>query len=215
MYKEARSHTHAVETEGNALDGMAPFYDKFVQLITLGKDHKSRLETVAMAQLKSGEHVLEVGCGTGSLSIVAAQQVGSAGAVYGIDPAPKMIEIAERKAVKKGLQVNFRVGVIEDLPYADNSFDVVLSSLMMHHLPDHLKSIGLQEIHRVLKPGGRLAIVELDSSRFSLINFIHGQITSENRFALELKQLLETYGFDGVEIQEMRYGSLSFMMGTK
>jgi len=215
MHKETHSHDARTETEGNALDRMAPFYDKLVQILTLGKDQKARVETISLAQIKPGENVLEVGCGTGSLAIAAAKQVGANGAVFGIDPAPKMIEIAQRKTAKTNFQVEYRVGVIEDLPYPDNSIDVVLSSLMMHHLPDHLKSIGLREVNRVLKRGGRLAIVELDSSRFSLINFGHGRITSENRFALELKQLMLTNGFSDVEIKDMRYGSLTFLMGTK
>ncbi|MCP4425881.1 MAG: methyltransferase domain-containing protein, partial [Chloroflexi bacterium] len=157
MQTKPHSHTHAVETEGDALNNMAPFYDKIVNLISLGKEKKIRKETIALAQVQPGEHVLDVGCGTGSLALAAAQRVGNAGKVAGIDPAPKMIEIAQRKAAKKGLQADFRVGVIEKLPYPDNSFDVVLSSLMMHHLPDHLKSDGIAETYRVLKPGGRLA----------------------------------------------------------
>ncbi|MBC8507420.1 MAG: methyltransferase domain-containing protein [Anaerolineales bacterium] len=215
MHKKAHTHAAKPKTEGNTLDGMAPFYDKFVQMLTLGKDKKTRLETISLAKIKPGEQVLEVGCGTGSLAIAAAQKVETKGAVFGIDPAPKMIEIAQRKTTKANLLVEYRVGVIEDLPYPDNSMDIVLSSLMMHHLPDHLKTIGLIEVNRVLKPGGRLAIVELDSSRFSLINFVHGRITSENRFALELKQLMLSNGFCEVEIKDMRYGSLTFLMGTK
>lgn len=215
MHKTAQSHSPAVETEGHALDGMAPFYDKFVQMITFGKEKKARLETVELARIKLGEQVLEVGCGTGSLAIAAAQCTGTTGNVFGIDPAPKMIEIAQRKADQKGLDIDLRVGAIEKLPYSDNTFDIVLSSLMMHHLPDHLKSIGMTEVNRVLKPGGRLAIVELDSSRFSLINFIHGQTSSENRLALELKQLMLINGFGEIEIKNMRYGSLTFLMGNK
>jgi ubiquinone/menaquinone biosynthesis C-methylase UbiE len=215
MHNHTNKQTHSAETEGNTLDGMAPFYDKFVQLLTLGKEKKARLETVELAHVRSGERVLEVGCGTGSLALAAAQRVGAAGEVCGIDPAPKMIELAQRKAAKKELKVDFRIGVIESLPYADHSFDIVLSSLMMHHLPDDLKSVGMAEIYRVLKPGGRLVIVELDSSRFSLINFIHGQRTSENRLALQLKHLMQAYKFGQVEIKNMRYGSLTFLMGTK
>jgi ubiquinone/menaquinone biosynthesis C-methylase UbiE len=215
MQNPTHNQAHSAETQGNTLDGMAPFYDKFVQVLTLGKEKKARLETVELAHIRSGERVLEVGCGTGSLALAAAQRVGAAGDVYGIDPAPKMIELAQRKAIKKGTKVDFRIAAIEALPYDDHSFDIVLSSLMMHHLPDHLKSVGIAEIYRVLKPGGRLAIVELDSTRFSLINFVHGQRTSENRLALELKHLMQAYKLGQVEIKNMRYGSLTFLMGTK
>ena len=72
-----------------------------------------------------------------------------------------MIETARRKAARAQVEVDFRVGVIEQLPYPDGSFDVVLSSLMMHHLPADLKPIGLAEIRRVLRPTGRLIIVDM------------------------------------------------------
>jgi len=215
MHKDAQSPMPVVETEGAVINSWASLYDKFVQFLTLGKEKKARNETVELAQIKPGEQVLEVGCGTGSLSIAAAKGVGETGKVSGIDPAPKMIEIAQHKAGQKGLDIDFRIGVIEQLPYPDASFEIVLSSLMMHHLPDHLKSVGMAEIFRVLKPGGRLAIVELGSSRFSLINFIHGQQTSENRLVLELKHLMQAYNFLEVENKEMRYGALTFIMGYK
>ena len=74
--------------------------------------------------------------------------------------AAQMIEVARHKAVRKRAEVDFRVGVVEQLPYPDNSFDMVLSSLMMHHLPADLKPKALAEIRRVLKPNGRLVIVD-------------------------------------------------------
>jgi len=87
--------------------------------------------------------------------------------VAGIDPSPEMIATARKKAQRKGLQIDFQSGVIEDLPYPDASFDAVTSSLMMHHLPDHLQVQGLAEIYRVLKPGGRLLIADIDSANSS------------------------------------------------
>jgi len=72
----------------------------------------------------------------------------------------QMIARAHRKAARRGLAIDFQVGVIEQLAFPDQSFDVVLSSCMMHQLPDDLKRQGLAEIARVLKPGGRLLVVD-------------------------------------------------------
>jgi len=90
---------------------------------------------------------------------------GPAGETCGIDPAPEMVELARRKAAQAGVTVRFEVGVIEALPYPPDHFDVVLSSLMLHHLPDELKRRGLAEIHRVLKPAGRLLAVDFGAFR--------------------------------------------------
>jgi len=215
MHSKRHAHAPIAETEGGTMDNWAPFYDRFVNLLTLGKDKKARIETVTLARIEPGERVLEVGSGTGSLAIAAAQRVGADGIVAGIDPAPRMIAVARDKAARKDVQPEFRVGVIEKLPYPDNNFDVVLSSLMMHHLPDHLKFSGMQEAWRVLKPGGRLAIVDLDSTRFSLVNLIHRNRAKENLLALHLERMMVEIGFGDIDVTSMRYGSLTFMMGTK
>jgi ubiquinone/menaquinone biosynthesis C-methylase UbiE len=135
-------------------------YDLLVPLVTLGREQALRRMTVDLAQLHPGESVLDVGCGTGTLTLVAKRRVGDAGRVAGIDPAPQMIARARQKAARRGLAIELHVDVIERLPFPDRSFDVVLSSLMMHHLPDELKRQGLTEIARVLKSGGRLLVVD-------------------------------------------------------
>lgn len=121
---------------------------------------------VDLAQFHAGETVLDVGCGTGTLALKAYARVGAtpegstAGRVSGIDPGPKQIARARSKAKRAGFPIDFQVGVIEQLVFPDQSFDVVLSTFMMHVLPDDLKRQGLSEIARVLKPGGRLLVVD-------------------------------------------------------
>jgi ubiquinone/menaquinone biosynthesis C-methylase UbiE len=129
-------------------------------LATGGKWQALRQMTADLAQLQAGETVLDVGCGTGTLALIAKQRVGATGGVSGIDPSVQMIARARRKAAQHGLAIDFQVGVIEQLAFPDQSFDVVLSTFMMHQLPDDLKPRGLAEIARVLKPGGRLLIVD-------------------------------------------------------
>lgn len=158
---EPHSHAETVpQTTGMVLN-WGRRYDWVVQIMALGQAGRLRRNTVDFAQIVPGEHILDVGCGTGDLTLRAAERAGSTGQVHGIDPGPEMIATAQRKAAHARVNVDFRVGVIEHLPYPDDAFDVVLSSLMMHHLPADLKPIGLAEIRRVLRPGGRLVIADL------------------------------------------------------
>ncbi|GHO64616.1 hypothetical protein KSC_035080 [Ktedonobacter sp. SOSP1-52] len=115
---------------------------------------------VDLAQFHAGEAVLDVGCGTGTLALEAYACIRPTGHVAGIDPGPKQIARARSKAKRAGLPIDFQIGVIEQLVFPDQSFDVVLSTFMMHVLPDDLKRQGLSEIARVLKPGGRLLVVD-------------------------------------------------------
>jgi ubiquinone/menaquinone biosynthesis C-methylase UbiE len=94
-----------------------------------------RQKALDRAHLSSGQSLLDVGCGTGSLAIEAAAQVGSTGWVAAIDPAPRQIARAQAKARRSGLDIEFRSAVIEHLPFPDGSFDAITSTLMMHHLP--------------------------------------------------------------------------------
>jgi ubiquinone/menaquinone biosynthesis C-methylase UbiE len=158
---ELHAHAEAAPQTTGIVLNWGRRYDWVVQIMALGQAGRLRRKTVDFAQIAAGERILDVGCGTGDLTLRAAERAGSTGQVCGIDPGPEMIETARRKAVRSHVNVDFRVGVIEHLPYPDDSFDVVLSSLMMHHLPADLKPIGLAEIRRVLKPTGRLIIVDM------------------------------------------------------
>lgn len=152
---EPPPHTH-----GKPMNWSAPLYDRGCSMVGLG--HIFRHKTLQYAGIKPGERVLDVGFGTGVLTRLAAEAVGPAGQATGIDPAPKMISVARENASIEKSRAELRVAVIEDLPFEDNSFDCVLSSLMIHHLPPDLKLKGLKEVYRVLKPGGRLLAVDID-----------------------------------------------------
>ncbi len=136
-------------------------YDLLIGLATVGRERTFRRRIADLAQLRPAEAVLDVGCGTGTLAIVARERVGTSGRVAGIDPSVQMIARARRKAERAGLSNDFQVGVIEQLTFPDQSFEIVLSTFMMHHLPDDLKRRGLFEIVRVLKPEGRLLVLDL------------------------------------------------------
>jgi ubiquinone/menaquinone biosynthesis C-methylase UbiE len=140
-------------------------YDLLVWLLTLGRERNFRERLLEPARLKAGESVLDVGCGTGTLAIAAKRRVGSSGSVYGIDASPAMIARATRKAKKAGADVTFENGLAESLPFPDGRFDVVLSTVMLHHLPRKTREQGVREMGRVLKPGGRLLAVDFAGAR--------------------------------------------------
>ena len=93
--------------------------------------------------------------------MAASRRAGTAGQVSGRDAAPAMIAVARRKAARAGHAIDDRVAVVEALPWPDATFDVVVSRVMVHRLPDDLKGPGLAEARRVPKPGGRLVVVDL------------------------------------------------------
>jgi len=166
------------------------FFDTF---LVRGKVRELRQKVLDRAQLSSGQSVLDVGCGTGSLAIEAATRVSPTGRVTGIDPAPRQIARAQAKARRSGLAVEFRSAVIEQLPFTDGSFDAVTSTLMMHHLPDELKRRGIAEVHRVLKPGGRLVVADFESDQQ------HSRELPDRSAATEPVEQLKEAGFADIQ----------------
>ena len=128
------------------------------------------------ARITPGETVLDVGCGTGSLAIAAKRRVGPTGSVLGIDASPEMIAQARSKAARARIDVSWDVARAEALPCPDGSVDVVLSTLMMHHLPRAVREAFAAEISRVLKPRGRVLVVDFEPpahGRGGLISRLH------------------------------------------
>jgi demethylmenaquinone methyltransferase/2-methoxy-6-polyprenyl-1,4-benzoquinol methylase/phosphoethanolamine N-methyltransferase len=154
-------HAHSGPHTRGSVIRWAHGYDLLTRLIGAGSRSGSRKRTIDRAELRPGEKVLDVGCGPGIRTLLAAERVGATGESHGIDPSPEMVNLAMQKAAKAGANATFREGVIEALPYPDASFDVVLSSLMLHHLPEDVRRTGFAEIARVLRPGGRLVAFDL------------------------------------------------------
>jgi len=136
---------------------LTPFYDFIQKWIVRDKRYKSRL--IEQAQIQPGMRVMDLGCGTGTLAIMAKQAQPYA-EVVGLDADPEMLKMAYAKKNQEKLDVKFDVGFTNDLPYPDASFDRVLSSIMIHHLknPDKVKTA--REIYRILKPGGQLHVID-------------------------------------------------------
>jgi arsenite methyltransferase len=114
----------------------------------------------SMGALQPGEDVLDVGCGAGMDSLVAAQMVGPAGSVTGVDMTPEMVAKARGSIAEMGLgNVRLVEGSAEHLPFADASFDVVISNGVIDLIPD--KDAVFSEIVRVLRPGGRIQLADV------------------------------------------------------
>lgn len=137
-------------------DWLLPLYDPVSRLLGEGRD-KRRL--LAEAEIPAGGRVLEVGCGTGTLTVLAKQRHPDA-QVVGFDPDPKALAIARRKAAHRGVDVRFEQGFSQALPFPDASFDRVLSSMMLHHLEPDVKRDTFREVRRVLRPSGRLHVLD-------------------------------------------------------
>jgi ubiquinone/menaquinone biosynthesis C-methylase UbiE len=166
-----------------------------------GQGRKLRQRTMSMAEIHPGDVVLDVGCGTGTLALEVARLVGTEGRVYGIDPGAEQIARARKSAARRLVPVEFQLGVIEELPFPDATFDVVLSTLMMHHVPPPLKRLGLAEVSRVLKPEGRLIIADFarKQDRAGLAARFHAGGSNLH----DLASLVGEAGFERLSAQEI------------
>lgn len=221
------SHTHnhsgaqAPEVADSVLH-RASQYDLLLKLLFLGQEQAARRRMLEPAAIQPGQQVLDVGCGTGTLALVASTLAGPAGKVFGIDPSPEMIDVARRKANKTDLGADFRVGLIQDIPFSDGQFDVALSSLMFHHLADDdTKRRGLAEMRRVLKPGGRCLIIDFDASGgpipHRLMRYFRGIRVTDNA-GQNIADMLQAAGFEQVESGKLRFwlsALISFYRGSK
>lgn len=196
----------------------APHYDILSNLLGMGTNHRNSRMVIELARVKPGDRVLDVGCGPGSLTLTAQSYAGPGGKVYGIDASPEMIEAARKKAARAGSAVIFEVGLIEDLAFPEASFDVVISRLAIHHLPDDLKRKGFSEILRVLKPGGRLLIADFKPPDNPILSHITSALVGGHMMQTNvwgLPAMLASAGFVEVSSGPTRSSFLAFVSGKK
>ena len=142
-------------------------YDLLLKVLTKGREGAYRGEILDLAGVAAGETVLDIGCGTGTSAIAAARRVRPDGVVWGVDLSRAMLAAARRKAGRKGLDsaVHFLAADAIELPFRDAMFDVALMTTVAHMLPPSDRRPALLEAARVLRPGGRLLIVDYGGSR--------------------------------------------------
>lgn len=153
-------------------DLFLPLYDPIVRLFGF---RKALDPLIAQAQIEPAHAVLDVGCGTGTLAVDVKRRFPSV-QMTGVDPDPGALDIARRKAAHAAVAVRFDQAFGDALPYGDDSFDRVFSSMMFHHVAGDDRQKLLAEIYRVLKPGGRLEFLDFAGGTHSfLAQVIHGR----------------------------------------
>jgi len=155
----AGKSTSVLHTRGRVLRHAASVYDVVQPIVTLGQSGRRACHVADLVSPRSGERVLDVGCGTGTLAWEIAKRLESRGEVVGIDASPSMIRVARRK--RSALHCRHQVALAENLPFPDRHFDAVCSGLFFHHVDAELKRQSLNEIVRVLRPGGRVVIEDI------------------------------------------------------
>lgn len=129
-----------------------------------------------------GDRVLDIGCGPGNFASTLGVTVGSGGSVVGIDPSKPMVDHATARSSDRN--VRFERGLAQELPYPDESFEVVTSTFVMHHIPEACRGDAVAEMYRVLRPGGSLLLADmfpLDSIRTGLVRALSAATTHRGR----------------------------------
>jgi len=212
----ADTHRHFVPAAGS--DWLLPFYDPFTRL--LGTESFLR-RLVEQARLAPGQRVLDLGCGTGALTLVAKRsQPGIA--IAALDPDVKALARARHKAERAGLAIDFQQGFGDSLPFADASFDRVLSSFMFHHLEAAQKPAVLREVRRVLRPGGELHLVDFGGAGHGIGAFLARLVHREESLRANTEDALTTLmreaGFTEAAETEQRnslVGALIYYRATR
>jgi len=195
-------------------DVLTPLYDPLVAITTRERTFKGQL--LAQAQLRAGQRVLDLGCGTGTLAILAKQHEPGA-RVTGIDGDPAVLVRAHNKASAPGVDISLERALSDALPFRRAQFDRVLSTLFFHHLTDDQKRRTFTEIARVLAPGGELHIADwgrptnpLMRALAGLLQLFDGVENTRANVAGELPEYMRRAGLSNVTVT----GTLSTAFGT-
>ncbi|HZQ31384.1 MAG TPA: class I SAM-dependent methyltransferase [Mycobacterium sp.] len=211
----SRGHAHDyLPAAGH--DAFLPTYDLMTRLMGINRIHE---QLVRHAELTGQLRILEIGCGTGNLT-VRVKRAHPSVEIFGVDPDPLALARAQRKA--GSLDIRFDRAYAQQLPYADGEFDRVLSSMMLHHLDDDAKPAAAAEVFRVLRPGGALYVVDigghLENDRGLAARLMRRSHHAAGNLGDAIPRLLSGAGFDCTEIASQRHrflGRLTYYRATR
>jgi ubiquinone/menaquinone biosynthesis C-methylase UbiE len=198
-------------------DWSLPLYDPLVRL--LGGD-TARAVLLDQAAVRPGHRVLDIGCGTGSLAVLIKRQHPDVD-VVGLDPDPKALARARRKAQRAAVSVQLDHGFSDELPYAEGIFERVFSSFMLHHLQAAEKETTLREVRRVLKPGGRFHLLDFatpdSNSAGRITRWLHSGHRLKDNSDEQILSLLRQAGLSDpktVARQALLIGHIAYYQGS-
>lgn len=202
-----------------SFDFLTPFYDFALDIIGFGV--KQRIKIVNLLKLKPYERLLDLGCGTGSLLMVAKKKNPYVEMV-GVDVDKKILEIAQKKIQKNNLNIKLIKSSADKLPFPDSSFDIVVSTLVFHHLPTDVKKETLKEVHRILKKNGRFLLVDFGKLRRFLKIFYYLEVlfripeaeTAKDNVEGKIPEYLIQANFKFKEISP-RYFGIQYLLVSK
>lgn len=182
---------------------LTKFYDPLIEWSAREATVKRQL--LRQANIKPGYRVLDLGCGTGTLALMAKRSQPDS-RVIGLDGDPHILELAKGKVERSGLEVIFDLGMAYELPYEDESFELALSSLLFHHLSRRNKRRSVEEVRRVLRPGGEFHIADwgqahnvVQRALFGMVQLLDGFNTTDDAVKGRLPALLTASGFEQAE----------------
>ena len=216
--KEIIMSEQKLNTAGRTLDHAAGIYDVVMEAVMFGRGRRLRAQMIGLMDFKPTDRMLDLGCGTGSLTLQIAEMLRDGGQIIGIDAAVKMIEVANKKCRKRNVEdrCSFQAEIAEKLPFENESFDYCLNSMFYHHLPRELKIASLSENMRVLKPGGSFLTIDIDKpdNFFAWLFVMAGYVCfvqpaiKENIDGL-LPSLISEAGFEDLKLVKKRWGMVS------
>ena len=218
---------------------IAPRYDFLNRLLSFGIDRRWRTKAVRLLKYREGARILDVATGTGDVALEIARSTPVSVRITGADFCREMVELGEVKVAASpyGSRIDFRVAPCEDLPFPDNTFDSITIAFGIRNVVD--RKLGLAEMWRVLRPGGRLIILEFSTPRSRLFRQLYyfyfrrllpvngGLFSRYNAYKYlpdsvlefpsheEFSRMIAEAGFKSIHIKELTFGIASIYAGDK